>query len=145
MSGVEVEVINLAEVIAGFTAAGKGMEAAALWALGQTAMAVNMQTKHNLGTYQNSANNRRDYRGHEGPYPGFPDKVTGNLQSSVYVETKRLGMTVYEATVGVGAVYARKVELGGNGSRPFAYLQPAVDTIRPQDLFTRKFRSKWKG
>jgi phage gpG-like protein len=117
----------------------------ASWSVGQVAAAIDAQTKQNLGTYTNSsAPSGRGYRGHEGSYPGFPDQVTGTLKRSVYMETAK-GLNTYEATVGVGAVYARKVELGGNGSRPFAYLIPAIQTVRPAELFLRKFESRWKG
>ena len=139
-----VEVVNLQEVIKYFQSSGKEMEAAALWALGQTAMAIDAQTKDNLGAFTNSsAPSGRGYKGHEGGM--YPDQVTGFLKRSVYVETTSPGMNLYEATVGVGAVYARKVELGGNGSRAFAYLMPAVRTVNPEALFMRKFQSKWKG
>ena len=139
-----VEVVNLAEVVNYFESSGKKIEAAALWALGQTAMAIDAQTKANLSSFTNSAApSGRGYRGHQGGE--FPDQVTGTLKRSVYVEYTSPGMNSYEATVGVGAVYARKVELGGNGSRPFAYLMPAVRTVNPEALFMRKFQSKWKG
>ena len=141
---MNVEVVNLQEVIHYFESSGKSMEAAALWALGQTAQAVDAQTKANLQSYTNSsAPSGRGYKGHEGGE--FPDQVTGTLKRSVYVEYTSPGMNYYEATVGVGAVYARKVELGGNGSRAYAYLMPAVRTVNPDALFLRLFESKWKG
>jgi phage gpG-like protein len=141
---VTVEVVNLQEVIKYFESSGKGIEAAAVWALGQTAMAVNAQAKDNLSTYTNSAApSGRNYKGHEGGE--FPDQVTGTLKRRMYVEYSSPGMNTYEAVVGSGAVYGRKVELGGNGSRPFAYLMPAVRTVNPEALFMRKFYSKWKG
>lgn len=140
-----VELLNLSKVIAEFKSAGKDMEAAALWALGQTAMAIDAQTKANLSTYTNSAApSGRGYRGHEGGST-FPNQVTGNLKRSVYVEVTSPGLNLYEATVGAGAVYARRVESGYNNKRAYAYLEPAVHTVNPQALFMRKFQLKWKG
>lgn len=139
-----VEIVNLQEVIKYFESSGKKMEAAAVWALGQTAMALDAQTKDNLSAYTNSAApSGKGYKGHEGG--SFPDQVTGTLWRSVYVETTSPGLNSYEATVGVGAVYARKVELGGNGSKAYAYLMPAVRKVNPEALFMRKFNSVWKG
>jgi phage gpG-like protein len=141
---VSVEVINLPSVIAYFENAGKNLEAAALWAMGQTAQAINFQAQANLSTYTNSAApSGKNYRGHEGGE--FPDQVTGRLKANMYVEYTQPGLNHYEAVIGSGAVYGRKVELGGNGSKPYAYLMPAVRTVNPEALFLRKFYSKWKG
>ena len=140
-----VEFVNLSEVLNDFIKEERMVEFAMIEGLRVVAVAVQAQTKRNLESYQNSANNRSDYRGHEGPYPGFPDQVTGNLKTSVRLSTYRLGLSVYVAEVYSDAVYARKVELGGNGSRPFAYLEPAVRTVDPNRLFKTVFASRLKG
>lgn len=140
-----VEFVNLTKVLDDFVKEERFLEFAMIEALRLTALAVQEQTKRNLDTYQNSASNYTDYRGHEGPYPGFPDKVTGNLQKSIRMSTYRIGLHVYVAEVAADTVYARKVELGGNGSRPFAYLEPAVRTVDPNRLFKAIFVSRRKG
>jgi len=59
--------------------------------------------------------------------PNRPMVVTGTLRRSITATPiERTGVGLYSVTVAPKTIYARRVELGYNGSRGYPYFSPAV-------------------
>lgn len=61
---------------------------------------------------------------------------TNNLVRSIKAESVRTlrGKVQMEVTAGTGIEYAKRVEEGGPGTRPFPFMKPAVEAIRPKAI-----------
>jgi hypothetical protein len=57
----------------------------------------------------------------------MPNVVTGTLRRSIHSESvTRIGFGIHGTRMGPSTVYGRRVELGFNGSRGYAYFTPAI-------------------
>ena len=61
-----------------------------------------------------------------------PNVVSGTARRSIYPDPVTHSADGYKTQVGPRVVYGRALEFGNprNGSRPFPYFTPAVDTVR---------------
>ena len=136
--GFEVKV-STAATIRALTTGTEKWEKAAVYALGQVALAVERQAKLNAvegGTHK---------RGTKTPAtPGSgPARITGALQRSIHTEIRK-GFGTYEASVGPTMIYSRAVELGSprwpSGVK-YPYMIPAGEKVRPRvdDIFLKAF------
>ena len=59
---------------------------------------------------------------------------TNNLLRSIQTKSAKFRKGVISGEVVAGAEYAKKVEEGGPGTRPFPFMRPAADAVRPKFL-----------
>ena len=107
-------------------------------AVSQSALFAQRRIQELLLTYQNSASNRKDYRGHEGTQSS-PDRVTGTLARSIKTEVRRLGFTKYVALVGPTVIYGRAVELGGKNNKPYPYVAPVFRELMSSGILYQEY------
>lgn len=73
----------------------------------------------------------------------LPNVVTGTLRRSITHEpVKKIGLGTWATTVGPTVVYGRRVELGLNGSKAYAYFSPAYRDLlkRFRDIAAENWR-----
>jgi hypothetical protein len=137
MSG-RISVTNLAEVLKGFDITDERIDAAALTATWQAALAIEGQAKTNANTGSHAAG-----QPHIGPRTGEgPNVVTGNLVNNIRAERPIKGFKSYSAVIGSGAEYARAIELGNpvwKSGVKFPYLTPAADSLSKNGTLSRIF------
>jgi hypothetical protein len=137
MSG-RIKVTNLAEVLKGFDITDAKIDAAAMIATWQAALAIEGQAKINANTGAHAAG-----LPHIGPRTGEgPNIVTGNLVNNIRAERPIKGFKSYSAIVGSGAEYARAIELGNpvwKSGVKFPYMTPAANSLTKNGTLSRIF------
>ena len=137
MSG-RIKVTNLAEVLKGFDITDERIDAAAMSATYQAALAIEGQAKVNANTGSHAAG-----QPHIGPRTGEgPNVVTGNLVNNIRAERPVKGFKSYSAVIGSGAEYARAIELGNpvwKSGVKFPYMTPAANSLTKNGTLSRIF------
>jgi hypothetical protein len=138
--------VSNSDLLAALNAQVNGLNDAVKFAVGQTALAVESQAKHNFQGAHTRKGNGWSPSGHIPGSPDFPNVRTGNLRRSI-TTTVREGLGTYSAQVGPSMVYARAVELGnGRGGAGYPYMEPAYRQLKPQvnDIFRRALVRRMK-
>jgi hypothetical protein len=141
----DAELTNLSGVMRFLSLQGDKVEKAGAYALGQVALAVESQAKHNFqGKHSQKGvtkggNARWSPSGHITGSPDYPNVRTGNLKRSIRTTVTK-GLPGYVATVEPWMVYARNVEV----KLGYQFMRPAAATVRrqAQSIFTRAFARK---
>jgi hypothetical protein len=139
------EITNLSGVIRFLTQNTEKVEKAAVYALGQVALAVEAQAKHNFqGVHRQNGVTKGGYplwepRGHIQGFPDYPNVRTGALRRSIRTRMES-GARGYTAIVEPGMIYARNVEV----KLGYQFMRPARNEVAKQadQIFTKAFKRK---
>jgi hypothetical protein len=154
MTEFEMSIPNLGELEAKIAGQVKKFDDAALFAIGQVGLSLEVEVKRILNNNSHkSASTAKGRRwipkGHIGSDGTPPNRRTGALIRSVYTNVRQEPGS-YVATVFPTMVYARSLELGNPSWKSgvkYPYLVPAFNNLRPRmaAIFERGFARKMGG
>ena len=152
MTEFEISIPNLGELEAKIAGQVKKFDDAALFAVGQVGLALEVEVKRMLNNNSHKAGQtakggrRWIPKGHIGQDGTPPNRRTGALIRSIYTNVRQEPGS-YVATVFPTMVYARSLELGNpvwKSGVKYPYLVPAFNNLRPRmtAIFERGFARK---